>query len=69
MKLASNHSINYSDLEIAVEVNKDNNIISSFMKVFVKITPTLVEIHSFDDVDRWYNDDVLYNFQQFKFAL
>ena len=40
-----------------------------FNKKFADITPEPVSIKSFDDVDRWYDDHMLYYFQQFKFSL
>jgi hypothetical protein len=68
-KLSSNYPINFYDLNIAVAIDGGNKISYSFDKKFVSIIPKPVKIQSFDDVDRWYDDSMLFYCQQYKFAL
>ena len=50
-------------------VTRDNKVSYSFSKKFVDLTPEPVIIKSFDAIERWYKDPMLYYFQQYKFAL
>lgn len=68
-KLYSSYPINFYNLQVVVAVDQNNKPVYSFNKKFVDITPKPVSIKSFDDVDRWYNDNMLYYCEQYKFAL
>ena len=68
-KLFSDYPIDFYGLRIVVAVDKNNETTYSFPKKFVDITPQPVSIKTFDDVNRWYDDSMLYYCQQYKFAL
>lgn len=67
--LSSGYPIDFYNLKIVVAISRDNKPTYSFGKKFVDITPTPVYIKTFDDVDRWYDDSMLYYCEQYKFAL
>ena len=69
VRLASNKPVDFYDLKIVVSVNQNNESTYDFNKRFVDITPKPVSIKSFDDVNRWYDDSMLYYCEQYKFAL
>ena len=68
-KLFSGYPVDFYSLQIVVAVDRHNKISYSFNKKFVDITPKPVSIKSFKEVDKWYDDSMLYYFQQYKFAL
>jgi len=68
-KLSSGYPTDFYNHLIVTAINKKNDVALSFKKKFVDITPQPVLIKSFDDVNRWYDDNMLYYFQQYKFAL
>ena len=68
-KLSSDYPTDFYNLTIVTAVDKNNKVAYSFTKKFVDITPSPVKITSFDDVNRWYDDSMLYYCQQYKFAL
>ena len=68
-QLSSGYPIDFYNLTVVVAIDEHNKISYSFVKKFVDISPAPVVVKSFDDVNRWYDDPMLYYFQQYKFAL
>lgn len=63
-KLLSGYSTDFYDLIIVVAIGTDNKARYSFDKIFVDIEPAPIKIKSFDDVDRWYDNSMMYYCQQ-----